>query len=140
MKNVYFAGRFSQRQNLLQRSKDLKHVVDINVTSRWLFGLHGSAEDFAAKKDQDFYEMCAAEDLFDIDNSDTFILFSEDPKQLFCRGGRMVEYGYALAKQKRMIVIGPAQNIFMLFPCVTRYETWEDFIRQIRINNYYASK
>lgn len=36
--------------------------------------------------------------------------------------------GYALAAGKRMVVIGPRENIFCWLPHVEHHATWQDFL------------
>ena len=50
----------------------------------------------------------AQRDLQDIDASDALLLFSGPSP----RGGKWVEFGYALAKGKQLFVCGPQSNIF----------------------------
>jgi len=56
------------------------------------------------------------------------IFFSESEMTL--RGSRHVEFGYALARQLSIIVIGVRENIFHEYAQEV-YEKWEDFIEQI---------
>lgn len=79
------------------------------VTSRWLeedTPLNHSMEDVTS----DYAAKSARYDLEDIDEADAVLFFSESV--LTPRGGRHVEFGYALAKDKWIYVIGPAENIF----------------------------
>ena len=46
---------------------------------------------------------------------------------LSTRGGRHAEFGIALALGKRVIVIGPRENVFHALPAVERYESWAAF-------------
>lgn len=106
-----------------------KHAADletlgIEITSHWMrpdYRWNGvpdesmSAEDLAG---------CAAEDFADIDAADMFVCFTEKPDVGHTSGGRHVEFGYALARGKRVILIGPVENIFYHLPQVTRFEQW----------------
>lgn len=53
----------------------------------------------------------AEEDFFDIDLCDWFIALMENPRN-DSRGGRHVEFGYALALNKKLTVIGPRETVF----------------------------
>lgn len=44
------------------------------------------------------------------------------------RGGRHVEFGMALALGKRVIVVGPRENVFHLLPEVEVHVNWNDFV------------
>lgn len=39
-----------------------------------------------------------------------------------------VEFGYALALEKRMVIIGLRENIFHTHPMVEHYHTFEEFL------------
>lgn len=54
----------------------------------------------------------ACSDLDEIDAADTVIVFTEAPDSGFARGGRHVETGYALCAGKRLVRVGPWENIF----------------------------
>jgi len=71
-----------------------------------------------------FYRELALADIQDIDRAEAILLYSEDPTVGVPRGGRHVEFGYALAKGKRLFVIGPKENIFH---CVDGVEHFADF-------------
>ena len=123
---VYLAARYS-------RKKEIKALIpillahNILTTSRWL---HETASENATL-DQftpAFCRQTAGIDLDDIDNSDTFVFFAEDPKIGTPRGGRHVEFGYALARGKRMVVIGGQENIFHYLPEVVHYSDVQSFL------------
>ncbi len=44
------------------------------------------------------------------------------------KGGRHIEHGYAVATGKRLIVVGPRENIFHCHPATEAYETWVEFL------------
>ena len=96
---IYFAARWERRDEIRELVRGLP------TTSRWLS-----------------QEVGASGDLDDIRVADCLCLFTE--KGPFPRGGRMVEFGYALALGKRMIVIGPDENIFT--GIAERYDTFLD--------------
>lgn len=96
---TYFAARWERRDEIRELVRGLP------TTSRWLS-----------------QEVGASGDLDDIRAADCLCLFTE--KGSFPRGGRMVEFGYALALGKRMIVIGPDENIFT--GIAERYDTFLD--------------
>src|SRR5260221_13260147 len=56
----------------------------------------------------------AAEDLADIDQADAVVLFTQAGRHF--AGGRHVEAGYALGKGKRLVVVGPRENVFYHLP------------------------
>lgn len=128
MTAVYLAARFGRRAEMTKKRFDLR-VMGIEVTSRWL-------EEPDEHHDMDFTTGEATvlkdADFADIDRADTLILFTEAPPfptTLASRGGRFVEFGYALARGKRVVVVGPVENLFT--GQVERYETWEAFIKAV---------
>lgn len=107
---IYIAGRFSRQlefREVAKRLEDMGH----EVTSRWLFEsvspnhtMGDITPAYAAK--------AARLDLADIDEADAMLFYAEDPLVGTPRGGRHVEFGYALARGKLIYVVGHAENIF----------------------------
>lgn len=130
---VYLAARYS-------RKKEIKSLIpillehNILTTSRWL---HESASETAHLDEftPAFCRQTAAIDLEDIDLADTFVFFAEDPLIGTPRGGRHVEFGYALARGKRIVVIGRHENIFHYLPQIVCYVTIQDFLDLEGIQN-----
>lgn len=121
---VYIAGRFSRQAELLGYADDLEEEYGIGCTSRWLTGEHGFPDDDDGFSQSDLIRF-AAEDLADIRAADVFMLFTEHPDIGYTSAGRMVEYGYALAHGKLIVIVGPtAENIFCIEPM--RYRDFED--------------
>lgn len=130
---VYLAARYPRRKEL-KSLVPLLREKNITVRSRWLdetLPLDASLNDVSPATSWKF----AAIDLDDIEASDTFVLFSEDPNIGYPRGGRHFETGFALSKGKRVIVIGPAENVFHFLPEVIHYSTVEDFLEGEAIPN-----
>ena len=130
---VYLAARYS-------RKKEIKALIpillehNIRTTSRWL---HETASETAHLDEftPTFCQQTAEIDLEDIDDADTFVFFSEDPKIGTPRGGRHVELGFALAKEKRIVVIGVHENIFHYLPEIVHYPSVQAFLEAEGISN-----
>lgn len=148
---VYLAARYSRREELLG-VRDVIEALGGIVTSRWLDGDHqiddqGTpiGEDGAAlvegeelRSGETFSEhdrsaraaelraKFAADDLEDVLAADTLIAFTEPPRSTASRGGRHVELGIALASGKRILVVGPRENVFCSLPQVEHYPSWRD--------------
>jgi len=116
---VYLASSYSTIQ-IVRGWAYILDKEDIEVTSRWIRAGH-----------QDGYDprKCAEEDLEDVDNSDILVAFTppDNPSDsvqvhtspdLPSSGGRYVELGYAIAKNKGVIVAGKRENIFYWHPSV----------------------
>lgn len=123
MTTAYLAGRYDRRLDLLLLVP-LLEAVGIGVKSTWLHGTHEGSEDPAVLKH------CAQEDLADVGLADMLIAFSEWPDVGFTSGGRHVELGYALGRGKRVVVIGPIENVF--HHAVERYASLGEFLEAER--------
>ena len=119
------AARYSRRDEMREYAKRLKSL-GAAVTSRWL----SEDKPLQTKLGDDspeFYRETAHVDLQDIDRADSLLFFAEDPHVGTPRGGRHVEFGYALGTGKRLIVIGGPENIFCYLDGVLHYETIDAF-------------
>ena len=130
---AYIAARFSRKPEMLALAA-LFAQHNIKVRARWL---NESVSPDATLHDVTpaYHTKTATDDIEDIDASDTIIFFSEDPLVGTPRGGRHVEFGYALAKGKRVVVIGPPENTFHYLPGIINYSTVDDFLEAEGIEN-----
>jgi hypothetical protein len=132
MKSVYLAARYSRRDELRKYASRLREA-GIIVTSRWLRE-SGPLNTKLGDDTPAFYRRTAIIDLEDIDKADTIVFFSEDPLVGTPRGGRHVEYGYALGTGKRLVVLGGEENIFHYLdgtagrPNVIHYPDFQAFV------------
>ena len=117
---LYLAGKFSRREELIRHAADLKKLGH-RVTSRWLTPY----ED--AHKARGWAFM-AKIDLADIRASETTVFFTNVRNP---RGGERVEFGYALALKKRLIVVGPLPTIFHALPHVIQFDDWPSALKFI---------
>lgn len=103
---VYIAAPFAMRYVLRILRNHLRNN-GIEVVSDWL-DYDYTPEDQAAT---------AVSDLADIDRADTMVLFT-DAAQFYGRStnGKEVELGYALAKGKRVLIVGRPVNVFHNHP------------------------
>jgi nucleoside 2-deoxyribosyltransferase len=120
MLKVYLASQFS-RQKELQNYRDELERTGIIVTSSWL-------DEESSDSDSTKFEKFAEADLYDIENCDVFVLFTGEPysgtvKQI-ARGGRHVEFGYALSENKEIIIVGPLENIFHYLKELDVFSDW----------------
>lgn len=138
MKEMYYlAGRYDRREELCGYADDLRQIGG-EVECRWLLGTH-QLHDNAHKIDTpEWYHPedgitleaapFAADDYEDLNASDTIVFFSETPDSHSKRGGRHVEFGMALAWGKRLVVIGPRENVFHCIPQVEQYRSFYEFL------------
>jgi len=137
----YLAGRYDRREELKGYADELR-ALGHTVTSRWLlYGTHVLASDSKYYLDDGVplaMSFFAQEDYEDIKASDALVFFSEPlffsepPDTASKRGGRHVEFGMALAWGKRLVIIGPRENVFHCLPQVERYRTWQEFLQNER--------
>jgi hypothetical protein len=124
---IYLASRYSRFPEMLQVRADLE-CAGHSVTSRWINGSHqvdDAGLSVEAKKSERL--RFAAEDLQDLHRAEAIIAFTEAPRSKRSRGGRHVEFGIALAARKRLIVLGPPENIFYCLPQVEWYPDYRSF-------------
>lgn len=129
---VYLAASYAGR-DLLKEDLDRWKEAGHEVTCGWVKGTRPlEAASFGVSEVSTDWEVTAhAEaDLADIDEADVLVhytagyLQSLDPSlgdvtHNLHSGGRHVETGYALAKEKYVVVIGPQENIFQRGLCLT---------------------
>ena len=123
---VYLAASYKRRDELRVYAKVLRSF-GYSVTSRWLRELSPpkiELDDVSAK----FLRQHAEQDIEDINEAEVFVLFTRDKKE---RGGMYVEMGYALAKNKNVILVGPKRNIFHWLPEIQTFDTFEGFLGSV---------
>lgn len=146
---VYLASRYSRREELLG-VRDVVEALGGEVTSRWLNGDHQLANDGTpigedgaslvegeelrsgetfsehdrSERAAQLRQKFARDDIEDVLAADVVIAFTEEPRTTNSRGGRHVELGIALGAGKRIIVVGPRENIFCWLPEVEHYSRW----------------
>jgi hypothetical protein len=131
---VYLAARYSRREELCAAANDLRHIIPgVAITSRWLLGNHqiddaGLSLEAKAEERTRF----ALEDYRDLVTADWCVSFTEPPRSTTSRGGRHVEYGIALGRDLRCIVVGPRENVFHCLPEVEVYPDWASCLRALR--------
>lgn len=134
MTKIYLAARYSRNAEMRGVRDVLESLPGNNytVTSRWIdlhpdvvgdFSTSFTADDLNTQPDR-----CAPlgqHDLNDIDAADWVLNFTCGTGG---KGGRHVEFGYALATGKRLFVVGPRENVFHALPQVDHYPTWRAFV------------
>ncbi len=116
---VYLAARFERRQEIRPVRDDLWKMGH-EVVSTW-FDEVARMEDMPIDT---FYKKLALKDIAQIESADLFILDTEVPSE---RGGKEVEYGYAIGQFQRIMVwiVGPARNVFHQL-ADRRFDTWHE--------------
>ena len=126
---IYLAAQYPKRDEM-KAFADRLSALGITVTSRWL--LEDKPLDTNIGDDtEQFYKETAIIDLLDVKAADTVVFFSENPLVGVPRGGRHVEYGYALGLGRNITVIGPKENIFHFLPWIVHFDSFEDFYKHM---------
>jgi nucleoside 2-deoxyribosyltransferase len=128
--NVYLAARYSRNPEMRVVEKALV-ALGHAVTSRWIRGTHKLPEGAGAAAAAALRAAWAAEDLEDLEAADVVVAFTEEPRAErpgtpVSRGGRHVEFGYALGRKMPVVVVGWRENVFHCLPQVCFCPTWEE--------------
>jgi len=128
-RRYYFAAPYSRHPEMREcRTQLVAAIPTVTVTSRWIDCHDGALEQsytpevLAAEPDRCWVH--GAADLADIIAADTLVSFTGAGG----KGGRHIEHGYALALEKRIVIIGLPENIFHCHPWTERYDTWAEFL------------
>ncbi len=119
---VYLAAMFSRQVEMRGVTSKLRWI-GCEVVARWLW------------EKGDLLSDLATNNFDDIRLANMVISFTEPPSEAVdgaTRGGRHVEFGIGLALGKRMIVVGPRENIFHHYPSVEVYATLEEVIAKLK--------
>jgi hypothetical protein len=128
----YFAARYSRHPEMRSyRDQLVTAIPGAVVTSRWVDGHpDGFAQDVSFTPE--FLganpETCwinGRADIEDLLAAHTIVTFTGDGGG---KGGRHIEHGYAIAAGKRLVVVGPRENIFHCHPATEVYATWIEFL------------
>lgn len=101
---IYIASLYGDKE-LAQRLRDNLLIAGHECTSRWLDGTKGASPgEHRANADMD---------IEDVKRCDVLVLMAKSKGTMFNGGGRYVEYGYALAIGKPIVILGPiGENVF----------------------------
>lgn len=132
---IYLAARYDRLVEMRGYAEVLRNC-GYSVDCRWLNGnhqLHPSVDEVEAAKGHIPMEArpFAEDDVEDLFKCDALIFFSERPESHSKRGGRHVEFGIALAMGKRIMVIGPRENVFHCLSQVEQYDSFTDCLEAI---------
>ena len=138
MTAFYIAARYGRWQEM-QGYREQLEALGHTVTSRWINGTHSLRDDDPTLE---FRAQMAMEDLDDLENADALICFTEPPGNIHGRGGRHVEFGYALAMHRTtsralgggflpLHVIGYRENVFHCLPYVDFFDDWPAFLKHL---------
>lgn len=116
----YLCARYSRRDELRTVRTRLE-AIGHQTTSRWLDtdweGIERQDKVYSSAAPPEYREEYACKDMGDVAACDCLIAFTEEPRS-GGRGGRHVEFGAAIALNKRLIVVGFRENLFYHHPDV----------------------
>ena len=115
MTTFYLAARFSRREELRGYRDDLLQLGH-HVTASWID---------LETQDPTRASACARQDIADIVAADCLIAFTEFDRSSWTCGGRHFEAGFAFAVGKRLMIIGPCENVFYSLPDWRQFDTWD---------------
>lgn len=139
---IYLASRYS-RHDEMRGVRDVLAAMGHEVTSRWIdchtdvMGDHTAS--FTSEVLNASPELCAPLGEHDLDDLMAADLVASFTCGTGGKGGRHVEYGFALALGKDLVVVGPRENVFHTLIQVRHYPTWGawviDLQRQARMTD-----
>jgi hypothetical protein len=118
---IYIAAAYERKNEMIIVAEKLKRAGH-EVTSRWFF-MDPNASWLEA----------SVMDLADIDNSEILLSFTHPRGTGPSGGGRHVEFGYAMAKGKRLVIIGESENVFHDSKNVSIYKSLNSWLDQLAI-------
>jgi nucleoside 2-deoxyribosyltransferase len=96
---VYLAAPFQLQRQAIDLMGGL-HLQGIGCTSRWLVAEETNSDEWARN------------DLADVAEADVFVALNPEGWRSAGTGGRHVEFGYALALRKPIVLVGVQSHIF----------------------------
>lgn len=94
-------------------------------TAHWIAGQH---QDRSPEKLAEY----AAQDIADINHAGVFIMLTGDDPSQHYTGGRHTELGYAYAKNKTIMAVGPRErNVFHFLKDITWFYTVETLLEYV---------
>ena len=126
---VYLAAQYARKAEIAEYARQL-NALGHEVVSTWTDEPYSPTVQLAEVSEQDLREI-AERDINEVLRSDALVLFSVSDKAPTYRNGRLVEFGIALALDKRLLVCGPRENIFHHLSDVEVYPDWETVKRAL---------
>ena len=136
---IYLAARYSKLPTINQWAEDLE-ALGHTIVSRWSVKdshlMPGELSEQAADNERQRFCM---EDIEDLQSCDCLISLQEEPRGNG-RGGRHVEYGFALALNKRIIIVGPRETVFHHHPNVEHFDSWDEVLVKLTRIKYVSER
>jgi nucleoside 2-deoxyribosyltransferase len=126
---LYLAARYTRKDEIREYAKRLAAAGHI-ISATWFDEPHAGEATMDEVGDE-LLRVYAHRDLAEIRDADAIVFYSETEHTHNRRGGRHVEFGYALGLGKRIIVVGPLENIFHHLPHIEHFADTEDVARML---------
>jgi hypothetical protein len=110
--SLYLASMFGRGAEIADYA-DVIAGLGYHITSRWLSRARGGSNLYLSDAE------AAQEDIDDIDRAQLLVHYTAE-KGVYGTGGRHVEFGYAYARGKGLVTVGPHENVFQALPEVVR--------------------
>lgn len=123
---VYIAARYGRKNEVAEIAARLREAGMI-VTSTWHLEPYDSTVQLGECQSSDL-RIFAMRDLMELKIADRLLFISESDQTHNRRGGRHVEFGYALAAGIPISVVGPKENIFHYLDRLWHFESLDDFL------------
>lgn len=131
MIEVYIAGRWEDRERIIDIKAALETNKDIRVISSWL-----TPSDNITMAELHHQPTRAAglalKDVEEVGRAHVFVAFNPKDAHRSGTGGRHTEFGMALAMAKRIVYVGDRENLFHFLPAVRILQPGERLAAVIR--------
>ena len=128
---IYIAARFSKRHIAHRLGKTLA-TLGHTIVSRWSLpdADHVAPQGLSRQATDSDRRRFALEDMADLRRADCLILLGESPRNN-SRGGRLVEFGVAIAYGHRVMITCQRETVFQCLPEIEFYADEASLVRQL---------
>ncbi len=129
---VYLAAAWD-RAFQMQQAREVLQGFGFESTSRWIDQAVASGVPIAGDTgvgDIKKAAVAAQQDMSDLLAADIVIVYTRSKSTT---GGRHVELGMALVAGKKIIIIGPRENIFQAMPKIEQFTSFAKYIEHLRV-------
>jgi hypothetical protein len=127
---IYLCSRYSRRDEMRGVRREIHKQGHHTIVSRWLDTDWEckTSDRTSSAAPSEYREKYAKIDTEDVLACDCLVAFTEKP-DAGGRGGRHVEFGIAIALEKRQIVVGYRENLFYYLPQVEICSNTDDLLK-----------
>lgn len=127
LRNLYIASRFENQA----RCRSLAQKIGqqgYGITSHWLYKKPSGAGVYTGSP-----ATWQEQDLADVDRADALVHVTARREDGYTSGGNHVEFGYALAKGKPVLVLGPRESVFHHNVGVQQFASEADLLKYLAL-------